>query len=258
MRMLGPGYTSLGIPNLSTDKLEVKSRIDQKLSNKQISLTGELLWYRDNLIEWKRFTTSVTRFSIGANFRFKGLPFVNVLFAPTFMSNNAVSLDDKLDNKFFVTSVFTGYSYRVKDMSLFSSISYFMNSSSNLDSIITENVSVHNLVFSQSVGFKIPLNISGSFSLSFAKYPGENSRILSGEISADYTLAEFLNTFIGFSTAYEKDRNKKNMFYIGTSLAYERYINFEVRAEKNLYHNWLDGTGNYDEFMLKGIVTTTF
>jgi hypothetical protein len=259
MRMLGPGYTSLGIPNLSTDKLEVKSKVEQKLSNKQISLSGELLWYRDNLIDWKRFTTSVTRFSINAGFRFKGMPSVNILFAPTFMTNDAVTgSNDKLDNKFFVTSVFTGHAYRVKDMNLFSSVSYFMNSSSNLDSIITENVSVHNLMFGQSVGFMFPLNISGSFSMSFAKYPGDYSRILSGDISADYTLFDVVNSFIGFGTSYEKGKNKKNTFYIGTSLGYERYINLEVRAEKNLYHSWQDRTTNYDEFMLKGIVSTRF
>lgn len=257
MRMLGPGYTSLGIPNLSTDKLEVKSKVEQKLSNKQISLSGELLWYRDNLIDWKRFTTFVTRFSINAGFRFKGMPSVNILFAPTFMTNNAVTgSSDKLDNKFFVTSVYTGHAYKLKNINMYSSISYFMNSSSNLDSIITENVSVHNLMFSQSVGFTFPLNISGSFSMSFAKYPGEYSRILAGDISADYTLFELVNSFIGFGTAYEKQSNKKNTFYIGVSLGYERYFIFEVRAEKNLYHSWQDNTTNYDEFMLKGIVTT--
>lgn len=258
VRMLGPGYTSLGVPNLSTDKLEVKSKIEQKLSNKQISLTGEVLWYRNNLIEWKRYTTSVTRVSFGANFRFKGLPSVSILFAPTFMKNNASSLSDKLDNKFFVTSVFAGHSYKKWDMNLYSSVSYFMNSSSNLDSIITENVSVHNLVFSQSFGFSFPLNLSASFSVGFANYPGEYSRILSGDFSADYTLFELLNSFIGFSTAYEMDKNKKNMFYIGSSIGYNQYINFEVRAEKNLYHDWRSTTNNYDEFIFRGVVTTRF
>ena len=259
MRMLGPGYTSLGIPNLSTDKLEIKSKVEQKLSNRQISLSGEFMWYRDNLIDWKRNTTSVARFSLNAGFRFKGLPAVNILFAPTFMTNDALTgSSDKLDNKFFVTSVFTGHAYKIKNMNMYSSVAYFMNSSSNLDSIITENVSVHNLMFSQSVGFTFPLNISGSFSMSFAKYPGEYSRILSGDISADYTLFELVNSFIGFGTAYEKQSNKKNTFYMGVSLGYERYINFEVRAEKNLYHSWKDNTTNYDEFLIKGIVTTRF
>jgi hypothetical protein len=258
VRMLGPGYTSLGIPNLSTDKFEVKSKIEQKLSGKQVSLSGELLWYRDNLIEWKRNTTTVTRFSLNAGFRFKGLPSVNILFAPTFMSNNATSPDEKLDNKYFVASIFTGHSYRLKDMNLFTSISYFMNSSSNLDSIITENISVHNLSLGQSVGFKFPLNLSCSFSMSFARYPGEYSRILSGDISADYILFDLVNSFIGAGTSYEKGISKKNTFYIGTSFGYKSYINFEIRAEKNLFHSWQDTKTNYDEFMLKGIVTSTF
>lgn len=258
LRMLGPGYTSLGVPNLSTDKFEVKSKVEQKLSNKQIGLTGELMWYRDNLIDWKRYTTSVTRFSIGANFRFKGMPFINVLFAPTFMSNSASSLNDKLDNKFYTVSVFTGHSYRKWDINFFSSISYFMNSSSNLDSIITDNVNVHNLVFSQTFSFIIPLNLTGSFSMSFARYPGDYSRILSTDLSADYTLFDVVNSFIGYGTAYEKDKNKKNMFYIGTRIGYEQYINLEVRAEKNLYHDWIGGSNNYDEFMIKGILSTRF
>lgn len=258
VRMLGPGYTSLGVPNLSTDKLEVKSKVEQKLFNKQISLTGELLWYRNNLIDWKRFTTSVTRISLGANFRFKGLPVVSVLFAPTFMKNNASSLTDKLDNKFFVTSVFTGYGYQKGDVNLYSSLSYFMNSSSNLDSIITDNTSVHNLVFSQSLNFKFPFSLNGSVGMSFAKYPGDYSRIISGDINAAYTSLDLLNYMIGFSTSYEKDKNKKNMFYIAASMGYKQYINFEIRGEKNLYHDWKSGVNNYDEFILKGIITSRF
>lgn len=258
LRMLGPGYKSLGVPNLSTDKLEVKSKIEQKLVNKQISLTGELLWYRDNLIDWKRFTTSVTRFSIAANFRFKGMPYFNILFAPTIMTNNAASLSDKLDNKFYIASVYTGYNYKKWDVSFNSSLSYFMNSSSNVDSIITENVSVHNLMFSQSASFKFPLTLSGSIGLSFARYPGDYSRIISGDFSASYLLMDLLNYMTGISTAYEKERNKKVMFYIGTSIGYQQYINFEVRAEKNLYNDWYDNRNNYDEFLIKGIVSTRF
>jgi len=258
VRMLGPGYTSLGVPNLSTDKLEVKSKIEQKLSNNQISLTGELLWYRNNLIDWKRFTTSVTRLSFGAYFRFKGLPAVSVLFAPTFMKNNASSLSDKLDNKFFVTSVFTGYGYQKGDVNLYSSLSYFMNSSSNLDSVITDNTSVHNLVFSQSLNFMFPFSLNGSVGLSFARYPGDYSRIVSGDINAAYTSLDLLNYMIGFSTSYEKDKNKKNMLYIAASLGYKQYINFEIRGEKNLYHDWKSGVNNYDEFILKGIITSRF
>jgi hypothetical protein len=120
IRMLGPGYTSLGLPNLSADKLEVKSKVEQKLSNKQIGITGELLWYRDNLIDWKRYTTSVSRFSIGANFRFKDLPYLSIIFAPTLMTNNASTLSDKLDNNFFVASVFTGHSYRKWNINYYS------------------------------------------------------------------------------------------------------------------------------------------
>jgi hypothetical protein len=258
LRMLGPGYTSLGVPNLSTDKFEIKSKVEQKLSDKQIGLTGEFMWFRDNLIDWKRYTTSVTRFSIGANIRFKGMPYVNVMFAPAFMSNNASSVKDKLDNKFYIASIFTGHSYRKWDINFNSSVSYFMNSSSNLDSIITENVSVHNLVFSQFLSFKFPLTLSGSFGMSFARYPGDYSRILSTDLNADYTLFDVMNSFIGFGTAYEKDKNKKNMFYIGTRIGYEQYINFEVRAEKNLYQDWIDSSNNYDEFMLKGILSTRF
>ncbi|MBZ0202730.1 MAG: hypothetical protein K8I03_06915 [Ignavibacteria bacterium] len=258
LRMLGPGYVSLGVPNLSTDKLEFTSKIEQKLAEKKISLTGSFLWYKDNLIDWKRNTTSVTRFSLTANFRFKNIPFVSLTYAPTFMKNDATDLNQKLDNSFHVLSIFTGHNFTKWDANFNSSLSYFMNSSSNLDSIITQNVSVHNLVFSQSVSFKIPLSISGSVGLSFARYPEMFSRIVSADFNASYLLFDVMNYMMGVSTAYEKDLNKKNTLYIGTSIGYERYINLEIRAEKNLYHQWNDPTGNYDEFLMKGIITANF
>jgi len=258
VKMIGPGYTSLGVPNLAKDKLEVKSKIEKKFINNQISLSSELTWFRDNLIKWKKYTTQVTRLGFSASIRLKGIPTINLMFAPLFMKNDAVLTADKLDNKSYTGSLITGYSYRLKDMNMFSSLSYLLNSASDIESATSQNTSVHNLLFSQNVSFGFPLNLSTSFGISFGNYPSDYSRIASADFSMDYTLFDIQNAFIGFGTSYEKDKNKKNTFYIGTSLWYKEYINFEIRAEKTLYHSWINSSTNYDEFIFKGIITSRF
>ncbi|MBL8017371.1 MAG: hypothetical protein JNK43_08885, partial [Ignavibacteria bacterium] len=53
LKMVGPGFVTLGNPTLRGDKLEVETKITQKFINKQVSVTASLKWFKDNLINSK-------------------------------------------------------------------------------------------------------------------------------------------------------------------------------------------------------------
>jgi hypothetical protein len=131
-----------------------------------------------------------------------------------------------------------------------------MNISQNLDSF--SNSSSHSLQLSQTFSFAFPFSLTAAGGFVFSKLQGIQSRIISGDFSGSYVFEDFLTVMAGFSTAYERDLNKKNAAYFGLSGGYKEYLNIEIRTEKNMYHQWFDNTADYDEFLLKGIVTLKF
>jgi hypothetical protein len=256
LKMIGPGYTSLGVPTLATDKLESVTKISQKLANNRISLNASFTWSKDNLIDWKRYTTSYMTFLISANYTPKNLPYFNITYMPTFQKNNASVALEKIDNKIHMLVFSTGHYYRKWDINFNSSLNYVMNVSDSPDSL--SRTSSHNLQFSQSFGFIFPLTFSASVGLTFSKLQGIPDRIISADFSGNYIFEDFITIMSGFSTAYERELNKKNSEYFGVSGGYNQYLNIEIRAEKNMYHDWFLNTQDYDEFLLKGTVTLKF
>ena len=102
------------------------------------------------------------------------------------------------------------------------------------------------------------MTLNASIGLIFSKLAGISGRNISADFSGIYVFEEFITLMTSFSTAYERDLNKKNSEYFGISTVYKEYLTIEIRAEKNLYHEWLYNSGDYDEFLLKGTVTLKF
>ncbi|MBU3740645.1 MAG: hypothetical protein FGM24_00005, partial [Candidatus Kapabacteria bacterium] len=80
-RYISPGYRSLGVPNLRTDLLRYDVRADQSFMKRQ--LTGSVFYRRDhdNLIPWKRSTTSVTSLGLSMGVNVRNWPFLRLTYA---------------------------------------------------------------------------------------------------------------------------------------------------------------------------------
>jgi len=256
MKMIGPGYASLGVPTLATDKLEVNSKIDQKLLNNRLSLKASFTWSRDNLINWKTYTTSYIAFLLSANYTPRNLPFFNITYSPTFQKNNATDVPDIINNKFHSLIFSTGHYYRKWDINFNSSLNYVMNISNNQDSL--SNSSSQSLQYSQTFGFAFPLSLTASVGFIFSKLQGVPDRTISADFSGNYVFEDLITVMAGLSTGYEKDLNKKNSSYLGISGGFKQYLNIELRAEKNMYYQWFDNTNDYNEFLIRCIVTMKF
>ncbi|MEO8514984.1 MAG: hypothetical protein ABI543_15610 [Ignavibacteria bacterium] len=48
------------------------------------------------------------------------------------------------------------------------------------------------------------------------------------------------------------------MFYFTTSFNIIKNVTFEIRTEKNLYTDWATSSNNFDEFLIRGTVTTNW
>jgi len=256
LKMIGPGFVTLGNPTLRGDKLEVETKIAQKFLNKQVSVTASFKWFKDNLINSKSYTTNTTIPNLTVNMNFKGYPYVMLAYMPNFMTNNASDPVYKFDYKNHLFLMNTGHNLRFGTMNLSSNLSYMFNNATSLDT--ASGYTSNSLTLSEGISFGIPLSLSASINLVHSDYVNDYSRILSFDAFASYTLEDVWTNSIGFSTGVEKDKNRKRMLYLTTSFNIIKNVTFDIRGEKSLYTDWINGTNNYDEFLIRGIVTTNF
>ncbi|HMQ78746.1 MAG TPA: hypothetical protein PKE39_00670 [Ignavibacteria bacterium] len=256
LKMVGPGFVTLGNPTLRGDKMEVETKISQKFVNKQVSVTASLKWFRDNLISSKRYTTNTTIPNLTVNLNFKGYPYVMLAYMPNFMTNDATDPVYKFDYKNHLLMVNTGHSIRFGKMNLSSNLSYMFNQATSLDT--ASGYTSNSFTLSEGLSFDIPLSLSASVNVIHSDYVNDYSRILSFDAFASYTLEDVWTNMIGFSTGVEKDKNRKRMFYLTTSFSIIQNVNFEIRTEKNLFTDWATSSNNFDEFLIRGTVTTNW
>lgn len=256
LKMVGPGFVTLGNPTLRGDKMEIETKISQKFINKQVSVTASFKWFRDNLISSKRYTTNTTIPNLTVNLNFKGYPYVMLAYIPNFMPNDATDPIYKFDYKNHLVMVNTGHNLRVGKMNLSSNLSYMFNQVTSLDT--ASGYTSNSLTLSEGLSFEIPLTLSFSFCAIHSDYVNEYSRLLSFDSYASYVLEDVWTNSIGFATGVEKAKNRKRMFYLTTSLNLVKNMTFEIRTEKNLYTDWLSGSNNFDEFLIRGTVTTNW
>jgi len=254
--MIGPGFVTLGNPTLRGDKLEVETKISQKFLNNQVSVTASLKWFKDNLINSKSYTTNTTIPNLMVNMNFRGYPYLMLAYMPNFMTNNASDPVYKFDYKNHLFLMNTGHNLRFGTMNLSSNLSYMFNKATSLDT--ASGYTSNSLTLSEGLSFGIPLSISASVNLVHSDYVNDYSRIISFDAFASYTLEDVWTNSIGFSTGIEKDKNRKRIIYMTTSFNIIKNVTFDIRGEKSLYTDWINGTNNYDEFLLRGIVTTNF
>lgn len=256
LKMVGPGFITLGNPTLRGDKMEIETKISQKFMNKQVSVTASFKWFRDNLINSKRYTTNTTIPNLTVNLNFKGYPYVMLAYMPNFMANNSSDPLYKFDYKNHLVMVNTGHNLRFGKMNLSSNLSYLFNQATSLDT--SSGYTSNSLTLSEGLSFDIPLSISASINMIHSDYANDYSRILSFDTFASYTLEDVWTNMIGFSTGVEKDKNRKRRFYLTTSFKMIKNVTFEIRTEKNLYTDWVASLNNFDEFLIRGTITTNW
>ncbi|MBZ0200205.1 MAG: hypothetical protein K8H86_10080 [Ignavibacteriaceae bacterium] len=248
MKMIGPGFTTLGVPNLQTDYLGYEGKIDQKLFNKKISLSTSLKNRRDNLIDWKSYTTTTTSLNINLGVRFPQLPGVNIIYSPYFQKNNASDPVKKIDNRTTMLSVITSYSYPVLEFHSSTNILFSLQQTKTLAGI--NDFSTGNYMLTQTASFDLPVTFAASLGIIHLKPVSAFSKITTFDFSASFPVFEVVESLLGFRIAVEKDKNKKFGLYAGASVSVLDNINFDLRLEQATYSEW-DFLTEYSDLIIR-------
>jgi hypothetical protein len=255
IKMIGPGFTSLGVPNLNTDFFGYEGKIDQKLFKRKISLVTSFKSNRDNLIDWKAYTTTTTSFNVNLGLRFPNLPVLNLTYSPFFQKNNNLDTLQKIDSRTAMYSVMSSYSYKVLEFQSSTNIVFSLQETKTLARITDFRTT--SFMFTQTASFDLPVTFAASLGIIQLKPYGAYSRINTFDFSASFPVFEIIQGVIGFRNAIEKDKNKKFGLYFGSSVTLlDNYV-FDFRAESSTYSEW-DFLTEYSDIILRATLQATW
>jgi len=256
VKMIGPGYRTLGNPTLRNDKFEVEGKIDQKFLQRQISVIASMRYYRDNLINSKLFTTTTLAPGIQLGLKFKDYPYITLSYNPNFLSNDASDPAKKIDFKNHLATVSTGYNFKINDMTLGSNLFYLFNKSKSLDSL--SGYTLNSFTVSENLLFKFPLVLSASFGMNFLKFADYSGQVTNLDGSVGYTFFEQWSNTVGLNYSIEKDKSNRLGFYLNSSYSVSENVIIDLRVEKNNYTDKLLNTNDFNEILARSTIRLKF
>lgn len=251
-RMVGPGYCSPGAPFLRADERTYEACIDQGFLNRQASLSGYIRRSEDNLVPWKESKTISTAYGVTANLRRRGWPHLQVNYAPYFQNNDSLSTD----NETSLIALLIGHNLYRSGLNLSTNL-YFSRQQGNSAS---EESNFTNQQFSlnESVTFRIPLTIFGTFSLCQTEYSEEQDDLHTIALGGSYFAFGRWRNALGVEWTSMKDKNDLVGFYWRSSYPVGWAGRLEVHLRNNAYRDDADDSNDYDEWVFRSTLMTNW
>jgi hypothetical protein len=256
VKMIGPGYKTLGNPTLGNDKLEVEGKLEQKFLENKISFSSTVKWFRDNLIPIKRSTTTNTFMSINLGLRPKGYPVINLIYIPLFQKNDQTNDTFKVDYKSQTLMGLASYTAMVQGNSISSLLSYTLNLVRAFGGV--NDVTSHNVSLTETFSFKVPLSLTIGAGIIKSTESGLDRQTSLFTFNGSYTLMKFWTYGGGVSLEVEKDKSKKTIINLYTSFAPIKNLSFNINIDKNILKDWQTSINDYDEFIFRSEIGVNF
>lgn len=254
IRMIGPGYQSLGAPTLRNDLVRYDLRFDQRLLQRQIALSAFYRHDRDNLVDWKPGTTEITAYGVGLGLTFRRMPYLRLNFAPYHQTNDLAG-ERAVDNTTTTFSAVSGYSFRTGDLTNSANVTYSLQQSET--NIAQSDYGVGTLGFNYTAIFRIPLTLNAGVSFSsLASGDDSTSSIVSFDVGGSFVAWDVWESSLGVTVSTQSDVDNRFGFFVGSSVALWEYGWLDVRAEKSTYTNSFFVSEKIDEFILRTTLST--
>ncbi len=256
MKMIGPGYTTLGAPNLRNDLMAYEGKVEQRFLDKKVSLSSFFRTSHDNLIDWKSSTTTTSAYGINLGLNFPSLPYLQVSYSPYVQKNNDIVPTQKINNKTTMLSAVTGYLFLIDEYNFSTNIAFSRNEAKSINGFsdyLSNSFSV-----TEGISFSEPISFSGTYGLIKTTSPLFYSSIHNFDFSINETYLEFISNTLGFNLAYEWDINKKTVFYINSAVTLLENINFNIKIEGTSFKNNIDTSLNYNDLVLHAMISAAW
>jgi len=254
---VGPGYVSLGAPNIRQDIQSIKFKVSQPFDNKKILATIYYKLDKNNLAQLNPTTSTSMGLGFNLKINYKNFPYVIIDYRPNSVSNDAPDGSPLyFKNNSNVFSFTMGINQNTKRYVNSMNLIFTSNSSSSNTGL--NDYTIHSFNGSDNITFlKFPLTISGS--AGYTENIAQNSvKSYLLDLSAGYYFIEDWSNTIGVTYYNEAKNNSKSSFYLNSSYSLSSYLNLNFNINKDIYREIIVQYGDYDNLTIRAGVTSNF
>jgi hypothetical protein len=251
MKLIGPGFITLGNPALRNDKLSHEAKIEQKFFKRKVSLGFGYKNIEDNLLNTKAATTTTTAYIYKLGLNFKKLPTLRIMVMPGTQTNDKriTSTDSsKVDNQTLLYNVSSSYSYKIGKIRAQTMALYSYNETKTLFGLYDYWSRTSQLT--ESFSFKIPFTLYTGLGLVETGGKTE-TKAVTFDVSPSYTIKEKVQLSGGVTIAYDKDNSQKTGYALNSTILLGKYFTLNLRGEQNNYTDTNLDVNNYNEFIFR-------
>jgi hypothetical protein len=252
---VGPGYTSMGAPYLRKDILRYEGKLEQKLFERQASVSAYYRRDKDNLIPWKQSQTTVSALGLQMALNFRNLPYLRFSYAPLSQQNQSIADSLKVENSISILSAMSGYTFRT-DGGLVSSTNVSFISQSGKTETAGGDYSNNNLMINQVIGFDFPLSFSVMGGLTTTRIDTTTTRLVNIDFSGTYTALEVWQNTFGVS--FTRDAVKRTCFFFNSSVPLGQIATLTAAFEKTAFDDPGIPANNYNEVVFRFMLSRSW
>jgi len=242
IKMIGPGFVSLGLTSTRNDIFSYEAGIDRGFFNNALTVAGSFINERDNLINWKSYTTTYASYNLSLGLNFTPFPSLQVGYSPFFQESGDVNTRGAL------ITANSGYSFVTWGIThtLNFSVSYqtsWQQSSSDTSSSIS-------YLPGYTLSFSFPLSFAVNFELDRSWSATDTDENFSFDVSSSYTFFKSWTNTVGFARTTASNQSQYTGIYFNSSVPLWIFGNLNLRMERNSYHDQ-EPTKDYNELRLR-------
>lgn len=254
IKRVGPGFISLGSPNLKQDQIQYDINLDQKFVDNKIAMKIFYRVYNDNLIDWKQYTTTTKSYGINLGLYFPNIPFFQINYSPYLQKDNNEIVEEKIENGIYLFSLTTGYSYIFSFITASTTLSFTGEWQSSKIGITESRTSNKSYMLNQNVSFEFPLSLNLSFSTTQSRMYETTTNIIDFDLNGSYQIYKMISTSLGTNFSKEENLTKKTMIYMGSNISISPLMTFELQGNLSKYTDLSGGENSYNDAMVQMIV----
>ena len=252
---VGPGFMSMGVPYLRKDILRYEGKLEQKLFDRQASVSAYYRRDKDNLIPWKQSQTTVSALGVQTALNFRNLPYLRFNYAPLSQQNQSITDSLKIENSISILSAMSGYTFRT-DGGLVSSTNVSFISQSGKTATVGGDYSNNNLMVNQSIGFDFPLSFSVMGGMTTTRIDTTTTRLVNVDFSGTYTALEVWQNTFGVS--FTSDAVKRTSFFFNSSVPLGQIATLTAAFEKTAFDDPAIPDNNYNEVVFRFMISRSW
>lgn len=248
-RYYGPGFVSLGAPNLRNGIAGLKFGLKQYLDDRKIKVGIDVNRDENNIGGLNRFSETTLKLGFSLSLNYRDLPYILIDYRPNKISNDASVDSLMVRNTANVLTLVTGINAISKQY--INSINLFVSSQDVSSNRGTGDYSLVSFSLNDNLSFtRVPLSIGGALGFTFTN-ADSNSTLFNGDLYLTYVVDEIWSNTFGANYFSEKNVNNRIGIYYSSAFSFMNVVDFIFDAQFNMYNEKVYQYGDYDEFLFR-------